>query len=256
LLARPELEDPRVLALVRSTRPDVLLSWFWPRKIPAELLEAAPRGAFGVHPSLLPRWRGPDPYFWAIDNGDATTGVTLHRLAPEYDTGNVIAQRELAISADDSAWSLARKLDRPSLALLVDALRRLTRGETLEGAPQDETLCTLAPQPGPEHLALDWRAPVAALLRRIRALAPYPGAAASLGDTPVEVLGARSYPSQLPRALEPGDAVLADDGVVIRAADGGLLLACVRDDEGRLHRGAEVASLFSAPLFRLPPRRP
>src|SRR5689334_15367117 len=63
---------------IEAARPDLLVSWFWTKKIPAEVRRLAPLGAIGVHPSLLPRHRGPDPTFWAIDSGDAETGVTAH----------------------------------------------------------------------------------------------------------------------------------------------------------------------------------
>src|SRR4051794_18943014 len=63
---------------IGARRPDLLVSWFWTKKIPRAVREAAPLGAIGVHPSLLPRHRGPDPTFWALDAGDEATGVTAH----------------------------------------------------------------------------------------------------------------------------------------------------------------------------------
>jgi methionyl-tRNA formyltransferase len=252
VLARPDLEQPAVLALLRSARPDVVLSWFWPKRIPEAVLALAPLGAFGVHPSLLPRWRGPDPYFWAIDAGDAYTGVTLHRLDAAYDTGDIVAQMRVAIGPTDNAWTLAKRLDKPSLALLVEAATQLLAGAPLAGVPQDEASATAAPQPDDDALALDFRQPAANLVRRIRALAPWPGAYASLGEHEVEIVAARTYAPALPRALEPGDAVLSPQGVVICAGAGGVLLQRVRDAQGRYLRGAEVAQLFPQGLFRLP----
>jgi methionyl-tRNA formyltransferase len=206
-----------------------------------------------VHPSLLPRWRGPDPYFWAIERGDAESGVTLHRLAAAYDTGNVIAQQSLPIAPHDNAWTLAKKLDRPSLALFVQAAQRLAAGEALEGTPQDDTAATHAPQPPEDVLALDFRQPADAVLRRVRALAPWPGALAQLGDAQVVVLRARSFDAKLPKALEPGDAVACAQGVVIRTGTGGVLIERVRDEDGNVLRGTEVQRLFPEGLFRLSP---
>ncbi len=114
---KPDVNARRTIELVRAAAPELIVSWFWTTKLPEKLIALAP--AFGVHPSLLPRHRGPDPYFWAIDCGDAVTGVTAHRIAGEYDTGAILAQRELGIDPAWSAWTLARKLDRPSLALLL-----------------------------------------------------------------------------------------------------------------------------------------
>lgn len=244
LLGRPDLEDPQVSALVRSTQPDVILSWFWPRRIPAEILALAPRGAFGVHPSLLPRWRGPDPYFWAIRSGDAETGVTLHRLAPEYDTGAIIAQRTLAIDADEDAWTLARRLDRPSLALLVDCARRLARGESLDGAPQDETRVTAAPQPDETQLAIKFTLPALEVVRLVRAAAPNPGATCLLGDALVTVIRAHVAEGRVPRALEPGEAYVDPTGaLIVRTPDGGVVLEAVRTEDDELLEDEAVAEL-------------
>jgi folate-dependent phosphoribosylglycinamide formyltransferase PurN len=162
VLFKPDLADPSIVRTLASARPDAILSWFWPQRIPETVLALAPRGAFGVHPSLLPRHRGPDPYFHAIRAGDAESGVTLHRLDADYDTGRVVAQRRVAIADTDDAWRLARKLDRPSLALLVECAERLSRGEALEGEVQDESRATEAPQPTEENLCIDWDAPAAA----------------------------------------------------------------------------------------------
>ncbi|HEY2512320.1 MAG TPA: formyltransferase family protein, partial [Polyangiaceae bacterium] len=213
------------LAKVRAQSPELLVSWFWTTKLPAALLGVAPGGAFGVHPSLLPRHRGPDPYFAAIDAGDALTGVTAHRLDGEYDTGAILAQRELPIDAAWSSWQLARALDRPSLALLRD----IARGPLPAGTAQDETQATLAPTPADEELELDWSWPSERLLRRIRAAAPWPGAWTFFGEEAVTVVSAAPARS-FPRALEPGEAAVVDGRAVIRTGDGALALLRGRMD--------------------------
>ncbi len=252
LLGRPDLADPTIVRALASTRPDVILSWFWPRRIPGSVLALAPRGAFGAHPSLLPRWRGPDPYFWAIHAGDAQTGVSLHRLAPEYDTGAVIARTLVPIAANDDAWTLAKKLDRPGLALLLTCAERLAAGDALEGEPQDAAAATHAPAPEAQELAIDWHRPVAAILRLIRAAGPEPGATAELGGHEVEIVRARAFAGPLPRALAPADAVLGLDGVVVTAGDGGVVLDQVRTEQGETLGGRDVARLFARGLSTLP----
>ncbi len=245
VLGMPDLADPAVRRALEAARPDALLSWFWPRRIPREVLDLAPLGAFGTHPSLLPRWRGPDPYFWAIRSGDAETGVTLHRLTPEYDAGAVVAARRVPIDPADDAWTLARKLDRPALELLVECARRLSGGDRLEGTPQDPEQVTWAPSPGAEDLAIDWRAPAADVVRLVRAASPEPGAAARIGESEVEVLGARVFPRPVLRALAPAEAMRTDDGLVVRCGDAGVWLERVRVD-GDVLRGPETNALVSA----------
>lgn len=243
LLGRPDANDPAVQEILSSAKPDVLLSWFWPKRLPTPLLALPPRGAFGVHPSLLPRWRGPNPYFWALRSGDAQTGVTLHRLESEYDTGRIIGARPLDIRAQDNAWILARRLDRPSLALLVECARRLEAGEALEGEVQDEARVTLAPEPREEDLSVRWDSPVADILRLVRAASPTPGACAQLGEHLVELLDAEEAP--LPsRSLRPSEALITAAGVLVVALDGAVLLRAARTEEGVLLEGAAIADLL------------
>jgi methionyl-tRNA formyltransferase len=245
VLGRPDLAAPSVHAALASARPDVLLSWFWPARIPPAVLALGARGAFGVHPSLLPRWRGPDPYFWALFSGDRETGVTLHRLDEEYDTGALVAQRRLAIAAADNAWTLARRLDRLGLDLLLQAARELSDGAALAGCPQAEAEATSAPIPEAELLAIDWQRDAESIVRLVRAAAPFPGAQAELGDACVEVLAAQRFAGELPRALSPADAVLVRGQVVVRAGAGGVLLERVRTEDERVLRGEQIAALFS-----------
>lgn len=227
---------------VRAAKPDLVVSWFWTKKVPRAVREAAPRGAIGVHPSLLPRHRGPDPYFWAIDRGDATTGVTAHVLDDDYDTGGVLAQRTLAIDPRWDAWTLAKKLDRPSLALLREVVRTMPRP-----VAQDESRATEAPPPTDDDLELRWAWDAARIERRVRAAAPWPGAFTSIGDATVVLTRVRAT-DDFPRALEIGEAAVRADGVaVVRCSEGAVELL-----RGRLEEADDDdAPLDAAALARL-----
>lgn len=251
ILSRPDLSDAGVVRALASSRPEILLSWFWPRLIPPSVLALPERGAYGVHPSLLPRWRGPDPYFWAIRSGDAETGVSLHELRAEYDTGAVLQQERLAIQVEENAWSLARRLDRLGLPLLVGAARRFALKQPWPALEQDARAVTTAPPPDDEALAIDWSAPADEILRLVRAAAPYPGASAELGDASVEVLAAELLATALPAALAPAEAVSLDGEVAIQTGRGGLLLQRVRDERGRVLRGRAIRRLFSQGISEL-----
>jgi methionyl-tRNA formyltransferase len=217
-----DLSEEAIAGRVAEQRPDLLVSWFWTSKLPLLAIRAARWGGIGVHPSLLPRHRGPDPYFAAIDQGDGVTGVTAHRLDGDYDTGAILASATLAIDPRWNAWQLARKLDGPSLRLLRETVLRAGRGELSE-TPQDETKATWAPAPSEEDCALRWSWPTERLLRRIRALAPSPGAFTEIGGRLVTVLAADAAPS-FPRALNAGEATIVDGRAVVRTLDGAVLL--------------------------------
>lgn len=221
--------------IIRARAPDLFVSWFWTKNIPRRVRAIAPLGAIGVHPSLLPRHRGPDPTFWAIDSGDAETGVSAHVLEDEYDTGAVLAQRAIAIDPSWNAWTLAKKLDRPSLAVLRETVAAYARGEPPPPRPQDEGLATSAPEPGDDLLEIRWRAPAEGIVRRVRAASPWPGAYTSLGSEVLTLTRAR-VTADAPRALEPGEAFVRPDGVaVVRASDAGVELLA-----GRLEASPDV----------------
>jgi methionyl-tRNA formyltransferase len=225
----PELE--KVTDEVRSLRPDLVVSWFWTKKIPRVFREIAPLGAIGVHPSLLPRHRGPDPYFWAIDAGDEVTGVTAHFLEDDYDTGAILGQAELAIDPRWNSWTLAKKLDRPSLALLRATVAAFASGAPPIATPQDEALATPAPEPDDDLLEIRWSESVERIARRVRAASPSPGAFTAIGEATV-TLTKVAVTTDFPRALERGEVAVRSDGVaVVRASDGALELHSGRLEE-------------------------
>lgn len=211
--------DERVNEALARERPDLLVSWFWTRKLPGRWLEQPKLGAIGVHPSLLPRHRGPNPYFWSIDAGDELTGVTVHRLSVEYDTGHMLGSRSIELGARD-AWQLARALDRPSLALLRETVAQFARGQAPADAPQDERLATWAPEPSGDALKVDFGWATERVLRRIRALSPTPGVALEVGGVPLFVTRAERAPSFV-AALLPGEAQLSD-ALTLRTSDGAI----------------------------------
>jgi methionyl-tRNA formyltransferase len=211
--------DVRVSQALATLQPDLLVSWFWTRKLPASWLELPRWGAIGVHPSLLPRHRGPNPYFWSIDAGDEETGVTLHRLSSEYDTGAILDARSLPVGGRN-AWQLARALDRPSLALLRAGVARFAEGDIPAEREQDEARATWAPEPSGEALRVDFGWTTERVLRRIRALSPTPGLGLEVEGVELFVTGAAPVPNFI-AALLPGEAHISD-ALSLRTSDGAI----------------------------------
>ena len=198
---------------------DLIVSWYFTRRLEERWLRRPPLGAIGAHPSLLPRHRGPNPFFWAIDCGDQATGVTIHRLEAEYDAGAILAQQRLAIGSMN-AWQLARALDRPLLRTLRDVVGDFARGCPRDGKTQESADSTWAPEPTGELLRVDWTWPTERILRRIRALAPVPGLALEFNGVRFFVTEA-SPAKDFPLALLPGEGFLGTR-LVLRTADGAL----------------------------------
>jgi methionyl-tRNA formyltransferase len=242
VLIKPKVRDPALLARVRGLAPDLLVSWFWTTRLPMSLVREARLGGIGAHPSLLPRHRGPDPTYWAIASGDEETGVTVHRIEEEYDTGAILAQERLRIDPAWNAWLLARALDRPSLRLLRSTVARLARGEQVEALPQDQALATQAPFLDDAGCAIRWTWPTARVLLHVRALAPAPGAWTEVDGELVIVLQATATDTY-PRALVPGEGFVEGERVLVRTGDGAVELRR-GEIEGAPAGPRELAALF------------
>ena len=233
--------------VIRAAKPDLVVSWFWTKKVPAAVRKLAPHGAIGVHPSLLPRHRGPDPTFWAIDAGDAETGVTAHVLEDDYDTGAMLGKHALRIDPTWNAWTLAKKLDRPSLRLLREVVGRFASGKPPSFEAQDEALATPAPAPTDDELELRWSEPAEAIVRRVRAAAPWPGAFTAIGEEVLTITKAR-VTKNVPKALIQGEAFVRKDGIaVVRAGDVGVELHGARLDDDEPELDAETIADLLAP---------
>jgi methionyl-tRNA formyltransferase len=235
----------QVERLIATMPVDLIVSWFFTRRILGPWIEGAPQGAIGAHPSLLPRHRGPDPFYATIDSGDRVTGVTVHRLTAEYDRGAILAQVTLEIG-ERSAWQLARALDRPSLALLRDVVTAFAKGRPPRATDQNESEVTWAPEPKDDALRVDWTWASERILRRIRALCPVPGLALELEGCRFLVL-AGACEQDYPSVLLPGEAHIGRQ-LVLRTGDGAIAVerACIEldDEEPRVIDGARLADLL------------
>jgi len=239
--------DQRVDEALEREAPDLIVSWFWTRRLPARWLARAKQVGIGAHPSLLPRHRGPNPYFAAIDAGDAQTGVTVHRLTAQYDEGDILLRHAVPVGTHD-AWQLARALDRPSLALIRQATLAYATGRPPGAIAQQEELATWAPEPTGEALRVAWTWPSARVLRRVRALSPVPGLSLDIEGLRLSVTGAE-LAERYPSALEPGEAAVHGDpaALVLRTGDGAItatraVLECGEDQPDQVLSREELAA--------------
>ncbi len=208
--------------------------------LPAAVLATPRLGCVNVHPSLLPRWRGPAPIPRTIEAGDSETGVTIIAIDEGIDSGPVLLVERVPVPERATAGSLHDILAELGARLLVAALAGLAAG-TLAATPQPHTGVTYAAKPDKAEGRLDWRRPAAELDRLVRAFDPRPGAHFELAGHPVKALAAE--------VAEGGGApgtLLADDFTVACGA-GTLRLTRVQGagraptDGAAFLRGARVA---------------
>jgi len=159
--------------------------------LPPAMLRAPRLGCLNIHASLLPRWRGAAPIPRAILAGDAETGVSIMWMEEGLDTGPVLLAERLEIPPDTTAGSLHDALAALGARLVVDALEGLAAGR-LEPTPQPAEGATYAKKLSPAEARLDWRRPAAELARRVRAMAPRPGAWFEAGGERLKVLEAKA----------------------------------------------------------------
>ena len=161
-------------AQLAKLKPDAIIVVGYGRLIPQWMLDIPRFGNINLHASLLPRYRGAAPIQWAIAQGESITGVTTMRLDAGLDTGDILLQRELPITPDDTADTLSARLAAIGAELIVETLRGLQAG-TIHPRPQDHSQATLAPILKKEDGLIDFSRPAAQIFNRIRGFQPWPG---------------------------------------------------------------------------------
>ncbi|MCQ9392979.1 bifunctional UDP-4-amino-4-deoxy-L-arabinose formyltransferase/UDP-glucuronic acid oxidase ArnA [Pseudomonas viridiflava] len=238
-------EDPNHplwIERVGKLDPDFIFSFYYRQLLSEPLLACARKGAFNLHGSLLPRYRGRAPANWVLVNGERETGVTLHQMVKRADAGPIMAQQRVPISALDTALTLHGKLRKAAANLLSDALPLLARGR-LPGTPQDESQATCFGRRTPADGLIDWARPAAQLNNLIRAVTqPYPGAFCPVGEHKLIVWSARV--EEADHGMEPG-TVIDCDPLRIACGEGALVIgAGQRGADGLYLSGVQLAREF------------
>lgn len=168
--------DPALVAELASLQPDFLFSFYYRLMLKAPLLALPKQGAWNMHGSLLPRYRGRVPVNWAIIHGERETGATLHQMVEKPDAGGMVAQQAVPILPDDTAFEVFNKVTLAAEMALDDVLPDLLAGRALAKA-QDLAAGSYFGGRKAEDGRIDWTQPAAAVHNLIRAVAPpYPGA--------------------------------------------------------------------------------
>lgn len=223
---------------VEDWRPDVGVVAAYGQLIPEELLRWPPHGLLGVHPSLLPKYRGAAPIAWAILNGERETGTTIFRLDRRLDAGEMLLQRSMPIEPGEDAQALGERLAALSAQLLLEALQALSRGRATFH-PQDESRASLAPKLTKAQGTIDWSAPAETIDRLVRATVPWPGATTTWQKQPLRVWRALMPVPPVPGTGVPGTVVAVRPSGVIVATGRGCLELQELQPSGRRRMSAQ-----------------
>lgn len=165
-----------VIKHIAELNPQWLFSFYYRHMLSPELLEIPPRGAYNLHGSLLPKYRGRAPVNWAVLHGEATTGVSLHQMVEKPDAGSLIDQEAVAILPNDTAHAVFLKLTPAAKTLLTRCLPLLLAGN-IEPKPLNLAQGSYFGGRKPEHGRIDWQQSAWTIHNLVRAVAPpYPGA--------------------------------------------------------------------------------
>src|SRR5712692_156321 len=198
-----------------AINPDAIIVVGYGRIIPQWMIDLPRLGNLNLPASLLPKYRGAAPIQWAIACGETVTGVTTMRIDAGLDTGDILLQRELAISYDDTAETVAPRLAVVGAELMIETLRGLQTG-TVHPRPQDDSRSTLAPLLKKEDGLINFSRSAIEICNRLRGFQPWPGAFTSFRGKNLRVWAARPAATVLP----PGDMKVDGDRLMVGCGEG------------------------------------
>lgn len=240
---------PDIVARVAAEAPDFLFSFYYRQMLGRDLLVVPSRGAYNMHGSLLPRYRGRVPVNWAIIHGETETGVTLHAMTEKPDNGAIVVQKAVAIGPDDTAFEVFDRITGAAAAALDAALPALVAG-TAPHLPQDPAHASYFGGRKPEDGRIDWSWGAKRIHDFVRALThPYPGAFADAAGRRLVLWRTRRHEAGTPA----GTVALrvAGDAIMLDCADGGALEVTDLEADGRTVDAAAFAAMMGGSAIRL-----
>ncbi len=214
------LQDKKEAEFLASLSPELMFSFYYRNMIPQTVLNLPRLGAYNMHGSYLPKYRGRAPVNWAVLNGETQTGATLHVMVKKPDAGDIVDQQAVAIGPDDTAAEVQERVTKAAVAVLSRQIDNLKAGRAPR-TPQNQSEASYFGRRRPEDGEIDWDWPAARIHNLVRAVThPYPGAFGKISSEKISIWKTR---------LQPID----NDGLVVTAGDGKKLeiLSLQRDGE-------------------------
>ncbi len=169
-----KLNDPEVVEKLTQAGSDIFIVISYGNIIPEVILNIPPHKSLNIHPSLLPKYRGPTPMPAALLNGDTETGTTIMLMDKEMDHGPILAQKSIPIDSDDTFLTLQDKLSKLSAHVLVDVLPSYINGD-LKPTEQDHSQATYCGMMTKANGKIDWQKSATEIYNQFRAYYPWPG---------------------------------------------------------------------------------
>jgi UDP-4-amino-4-deoxy-L-arabinose formyltransferase/UDP-glucuronic acid dehydrogenase (UDP-4-keto-hexauronic acid decarboxylating) len=236
--APEDVNHPLWVDRIQSLQPDVIFSFYYRHLLCEEILNSASVGAFNLHGSLLPAYRGRAPLNWVLVNGETETGVTLHRMVSRADAGPILEQHRVAITPDDTALTLHQKLTEAASHLLENILPVIKTGQFPQ-TEQDHSKATLFGRRTPQDGCINWQSSAHEINNLVRAVtAPWPGAFGYVGGSKFIVWKGRV---QEGAEKAKAGAVLSVSPLVIATGEGALEIVTGQTENGVYMQGSQLA---------------
>ncbi len=223
-------------------RPDLLVVVSFGLIIPRWFLDAASAGAINVHPSLLPKYRGPSPMQWAVRNGDKETGITVISMTERMDAGDILYQEKTPLGPEEDTAALSRRLALRAAEILPPIVEKVLAGGMAGAVRQDEGQATYTGMVTKEMGLIDWGAAAGEIMRLIKAFVMWPTAYTFLDGKMLKVYKARAPAAAYPRKAEPGDIVSASpEGIEVAAGSGSVVIEEVQMENRKRMAASDFA---------------
>ncbi len=210
---------------IAESRPDLLVVASFGLIIPKWFLDMPKIGAINVHPSLLPRYRGPSPLQWVVWNGEKETGITIIRMSERMDAGDILFQESTPIEREEDAATLSDRLSLRVSEILPPIVEDIGARGLTGGVPQADDKATYTPMITKEMGRIDWNASAFEIVRQVRALVLWPTAYTFLEEKMVKVFAVKEGASITPPAATPGSVIAASaDGIEVAAGEGSVIM--------------------------------
>ena len=220
-ILKPEKLDTAAREQVAALKPDLLVSFAYGKIFGPKFLALFPLGGINIHPSLLPKYRGPTPIPAAIINREAETGITIQRLAPKMDSGDILVQETVPLNGRETTVSLSETMAKKAAELLPAALRAIAGG-TAQARAQDHGAATYCSLIAKEDGHIDWSRNAADIDARIRAFDPWPLSWTRHGVLDLCILKAEALDQNGRTPVLPGQVLGKDakKGILIQTGEG------------------------------------
>ena len=239
VFAPEDINHPLWVNRIRELAPDVIFSFYYRTLLSDDILQLPAFGAFNLHGSLLPRYRGRAPVNWVLVNGETQTGVTLHKMVSRADAGDIVAQSVVAIDEEDTALTLHGKCRTAAAALLAQQLP-LIRSREITLTRQDESRASYFGRRTAADGLIDWHKSAREINNLIRAVTePYPGAFTFLGERKVTIWHARVVKDKI--GGEPG-AIISTSPLVVSCGEDALEIVSGQSEVGLYMSGSRLAA--------------